>query len=109
MATTIHFTYEGKDYTLEYTRRTVTEMEKSGFSGAKVSEMPLTTLPMLFAGAFRAHHRATPSDTIEKIYKKLPDKESLYETLVRMYNEPIEALMEEPGENEGNLEWTATR
>jgi hypothetical protein len=28
--------------------------------------------------------------------------------LAEMYNEPLEALMEEPEENEGNVEWGAS-
>ena len=31
MAKTINFTYEGKDYTLEFTRRTIRQMEDEGF------------------------------------------------------------------------------
>ena len=31
MAKQLIFTYDGKDYTLEFTRRTVAEMEKKGF------------------------------------------------------------------------------
>ena len=38
MAKQLNFTYNGKDYTLEYTRRTVTEMEKKGFIAAEVEQ-----------------------------------------------------------------------
>ena len=108
MAKQLHFTYDGKDYTLEFTRRTVAEMEKKGFIASDITEKPMTTLPALFAGAFLAHHRFVKSDIIDNIYPKLTKKEDLIGKLAEMYNEPILTLVEEPEEAEGNLDWTAT-
>ena len=108
MAKQLHFTYDGKDYTLEFTRRTVAEMEKKGFIASDITEKPMTTLPALFAGAFLAHHRFVKSDIIDDIYSKLTHKEELIGKLAEMYNEPILSLVEEPEESEGNLDWTAT-
>lgn len=109
MAKQLNFTYDGKDYTLEFTRRTVAEMEKKGFIASDITEKPMTTLPALFAGAFLAHHRFVKEDVINDIYSKLTNKEDLIGKLAEMYNEPIMALVEEPDENtEGNLDWTAT-
>lgn len=108
MAKQLHFTYDGKDYTLEFTRRTVAEMEKKGFVASDITEKPMTTLPALFAGAFLAHHRFVKSDIIDNIYSKLTKKEDLIGKLAEMYNEPILTLVEEPEEAEGNLDWTAT-
>ena len=108
MAKQLTFTYEGKDYTLEFTRRTVAEMEKKGFIASDITEKPMTTLPALFAGAFLAHHRFVKEDIIDDIYSKLTKKEDLIGKLAEMYNEPILALVEEPEKAEGNLDWTAT-
>ena len=108
MAKQLHFTYDGKDYTLEFTRRTVAEMAKKGFIASDITEKPMTTLPALFAGAFLAHHRFVKSDIIDNIYSKLTKKEDLIGKLAEMYNEPILTLVEEPEEAEGNLDWTAT-
>ena len=108
MAKQLHFTYDGKDYTLEFTRRTVAEMEKKGFIASDITEKPMTTLPALFAGAFLAHHRFVKSDIIDNIYSKLTKIEDLIGKLAEMYNEPILTLVEEPEEAEGNLDWTAT-
>ena len=108
MAKQLNFTYEGKDYTLEFTRRTVAEMEKKGFIASDITEKPMTTLPALFAGAFLAHHRFVKEDIINDIYSKLTKKEDLIGKLSEMYNEPILALVEEPEKAEGNLDWTAT-
>ena len=108
MAKQLHFTYDGKDYTLEFTRRTVAEMEKKGFIASDITDKPMTTLPALFAGAFLAHHRFVKEDIINDIYSKLTKKEDLIGKLAEMYNEPILTLVEEPEEAEGNLDWTAT-
>lgn len=108
MAKQLIFTYEGKDYTLEFTRRTVAEIEKKGFIASDITDKPMTTLPALFAGAFLAHHRFVKEDIINDIYSKLTKKEDLIGKLAEMYNEPILALVEEPEKAEGNLDWTAT-
>ena len=76
MAKQIIFTYEGKDYTLEYTRRTVQQMEAEGFVGEDVEKRPMTLLPALFAGAFKAHHRFVKQEVIDKIFAAMPDAES---------------------------------
>lgn len=102
------FTYGGKEYTLEYTRRTVTEMEKKGFVATEITEKPMSTLPALFSGAFLAHHRFEKQDVIDEIFSKLTKKEELIGKLAEMYNEPILALVEEPEESKGNVTWTAT-
>lgn len=108
MAKQLIFTYEGKEYTLEFTRRTVAEMEKKGFIASDITDKPMTTLPALFAGAFLAHHRFVKGDVIDNIYSKLTKKEDLIGKLAEMYNESILTLVEEPEEAEGNLDWTAT-
>lgn len=108
MAKQLNFTFEDKEYTLEFTRRTVSEMEKKGFVASDITDKPMTTLPALFAGAFLAHHRFVKQETIDKIFSKLTKKEDLIGKLAEMYNEPIMALVEEPDEDEGNVNWTAT-
>lgn len=106
---TITFTYDGKDYVLEFTRRTVQELEADGFRPNLVEEMPATYVPMLFAGAFKAHHRFTKQEVINDIYSNFPNKTDLLATLGEMYSAPILALMDEPDkgkEEDGkNIEW----
>ena len=108
MAKQLKFSYQGKDYTLEYTRKTVEMMEKQGFVAEDVKTKPMTTLPALFAGAFMAHHRFIKQEVIDEIYAKMPNKGDLIGKLAEMYNEPIMTLMDEPEESEGNLNWTAS-
>lgn len=108
MSKQLIFTVEGKEYTLEFTRRTVQEMERKGFIASDITDKPMTTLPALFAGAFLANHRFVKQETIEAIYSKLTKKQDLIGKLAEMYNEPILALVEEPAEDKGNVDWTAT-
>ena len=108
MAKQLKFTFEGKEYVLEFTRRTVTEMEKRGFIAAEVEQKPMSTLPALFEGAFLAHHRFVKKDVIDNIFAHMTNKEDLIGKLAEMYNEPIMALVEEPEESEGNVSWTAS-
>ncbi|MDR0821699.1 MAG: DUF5055 domain-containing protein [Oscillospiraceae bacterium] len=108
MAKQLSFNFEDKEYTLEFTRRTVTEMEKKGFVASDITDKPMTTLPALFAGAFLAHHRFVKEDVINDIYSKLTKKEDLIGKLAEMYNEPIMALVQEPEEDKGNVNWTVT-
>ena len=107
MAKQLRFNYEGREYTLEFTRKTVRTMEENGFIGSDVSDKPMMILE-LFSGAFLAHHRFEKQDTIEKIYAAMPNKDSLITKLIEMYNEPIEVLMADPNEDTGKVEWTAS-
>lgn len=104
----LRFTYDGKDYCLEYTRRSVEMMEKRGFIASDITDKPMTALPALFAGAFLANHRFVKPETIDEIYSKLTNRQELIGKLAEMYNEPILALVDDPEENEGNLNWTAS-
>lgn len=107
MNTKIRFTYEGIDYVLEYTRRSIATMEERGFVISDVNKKPMSNLPKMFSGAFLANHKHTKQGTIDAIYDKMPNKESLFEKLTIMYTEAIEALMDEPEETEGNIQWEA--
>lgn len=107
MSKKITFTYKDKEYTLEFTRRSIQTLEKQGFVIGEIENKPLTTLPQLFAGAFIANHRFVSKDTIDEIYNKMPDKNELVAKLAEMYAEPINALLADPEESsEGNVQWT---
>jgi hypothetical protein len=108
MAKQITFEFEGKEYVLEFTRKSIETMEKQGFIASEIVEKPVSTLPALFAGAFLAHHRYVKREVIDKIFDKLTNKQELIGKLAEMYNEPIMALMDEPDEDEGNVNWGAS-
>lgn len=108
MSKQLRFTYQDKEYCLEFNRRSVETMEKRGFVASDIQTKPMTTLPTLFAGAFLANHRYIKPEIVDDIYKKMTNKDGLIEKLAEMYNEPIMALIEEPDEAEGNVDWTTS-
>ena len=104
----LKLTYQDKEYTLEFNRKSVEMMEKKGFRATDIEHKPMTTLPALFAGAFLANHRFVKDEIIEEIFSKMTNKSELIGKLAEMYNEPIMALVDEPAESEGNVDWTAS-
>lgn len=105
MAKTLTIKYNDSEYTLEFTRKSIEILEKRGFKISDIQDKPVSTLPMLFAGAFIAHHKFAKPEVIDEIFSKLKNKEELLGKLAEMYNEPILAMMDEPEESEGNLDW----
>ena len=108
MSKQLRFTYQDKEYCLEFTRKSVELMEKNGFVATDITAKPMTVLPALFAGAFLANHRFVKSEVINEIFSKMTNKSELIGKLSEMYNEPIMALVDEPEESEGNVDWTAS-
>ncbi len=100
----ICFEYEGKEYTLEYTRSSVRTMERRGFVADDLATKPMTVLPELFAGAFLANHSQVKREKIDKIYDSMNGKQKLIRALVEMYNDTIETLLDDS--DEGNENWT---
>ena len=84
-------------------------MEREGFVASDIIEKPMLTLPRLFAGAFKAHHKfdAKQKD-IDKIFELFKNKQALVEKLAEMYAEPMETLMDDENIDEGNaIAWEA--
>ena len=104
MAKQIIITYEDRDYTLEFNRRSVRNMEASGF---KVdTDLPVTMILDLFRGAFQMHHRKITPDQVEKIWDAQRGKDKLLTELIAMYTEVISSLMDEgEGEEDENPTW----
>lgn len=108
MAKTIKIDFEGTEYTLEFTRKSIETMERQGFVVGDIADKPMSTLPTLFAGAFLAHHRFVKKEVVDTIFTRLTNKQEFIQKLAEMYSEPLESLMDEPEESEGNLTWGAS-
>lgn len=100
--------HEGKEYTLEFSRKSIETMERQGFVASDISTKPMTTLPALFAGAFQMHHRFVDKSVIDEMFYKIKDKSAFIEKLSEMFNDPLVALIDEPEEDEGNIKWEAS-
>lgn len=108
MAKQLNFEFEGKEYTLEYTRESVKQMEREGFVANDILAKPMNTLPKLFAGAFKAHHRFDiKQKEIDKIFELFTNKQALIEKLAEMYAEPMEALMDNDSVEGNAIAWEA--
>ena len=106
MSKQLNFEYNGTAYTLEFTRRTVEQMEREGFVADDLRVKPMIMLPALFAGAFKAHHKFVKPAVIDDIYSKMTNKGDLIAKLAEMYNETLAALFDEPEQSPENLTWT---
>lgn len=104
----INVTYKGSDYTLEFTRETVKQMEQSGFALSELGDRPVTLLPRLFAGAFRAHHPKLKSRMIDEIFEHMSNKREMMTALIEMYTDPVNSLFDDAEDegDEGNAGWT---
>lgn len=108
MSKKIKLSYDGKEYTLEYTRNTALALEQSGFVLSDVRSKPVSSLVTLFNGAFVANHRRLEGSVVEKIFDSLKDKEKLLAALVGMYDETVSSLMDST-DDEGNATWEMTQ
>jgi hypothetical protein len=109
MAKQLKFEHNSKEYTLEFTRESVKQMEREGFVANDILTKPMNTLPKLFAGAFKAHHRYdVKQKQIDEIFDLFTNKNALVEKLAEMYHEPFETLMDNENVDEGNaIAWEA--
>ena len=103
MAKTLNFEYKGKEYTLEYTRETIKQMEREGFVAEDMVTKPMLTLPRLFSGAFKAHHKFDAKQkVIDEMFERFTNKGALVEKLAEMYHEPFDELMDDDNIDAGN-------
>lgn len=108
MSKKIMIPYNEKKYTLEFTRQTVSTLEKSGFSFEALGDKPATMIPLLFRGAFLANHQNTKGETIDKIYAGLSNKTGLVQALVDMASDAVATLFDnDETEESGNPGWEA--
>ena len=104
----ISFTHKGTDYTLEFTRDSIKQMERLGFSLDTAASQPVTALEALFKGAFSAHHPRISQTVLKEIWDDMDDKNGLFEALIELYSEPLEALFKEPEEGK-KIEWKVVK
>ena len=108
MSKKITFSWDDREYTLEYTRATASEIEKSGLNINEIDSKPNTMIPLLFRGAFLKHHRFVKPEKIDEIFDAMGDKQGLIGKLADMYADTIVSLTAEPEEAQGkNVNWGA--
>lgn len=105
MNTKISFEYEGKNYVLEYNRKSIENMERLGFSVSEFQDKPMLMLPLAFKGLFFKNHKYEKQNTIDAIFDKFNKKSELIDTIATMLNETYSSLTDNTEENEGNIDW----
>ena len=86
---------EGREYTLEYSRKSVVKAENAGLDVNQLESKSMTMIPLLFWGAFLMHH---PHMTKEQTDKILFDglgglKPEELEHLGKLYAAPFQTLI----------------
>lgn len=94
---------EGREYTLEFNRKSVEIMERNGFK--LDTETPNTMISELFQGAFRMHHKGMTPDRIREIWEAQRRKDELLTALTKLYMKPLNDLMAEPEGEDDSPTW----
>ena len=77
----------GREYTLEYSRKSVVKAEQAGLDVNALESKSMTMIPLLFWGAFLMHHPHMTKDQTEMAY------------LGKLYAAPFQTLI--ASEDEG--------
>ena len=91
----------GREYTLEYSRKTVAKTEQAGLDVNRLESASMTMIPLLFWGAFLMHHPHMTREQTDKILFDglggLSEDEMAY--LGKLYAAPFQTLIS--GADEG--------
>lgn len=90
----VEFEFEGKQYKLGFTRRTVLQMERKGFSFLDAGKMPLNSFDALYNGSFLLYHSKVSEATRNKIWKHLDNKQGLIKRLSELYKNAIYTMVD---------------
>ena len=103
---TIKLSYDGVDYTLEYTVASVRKMERDGFDFTHMEKNIVNIGFDLFRGAFIARHNYVPEKLRDEIYLAVKNEneqgQSLIECLAEMLKDELEFITNKPM---GNVNW----
>lgn len=98
---------EGKEYILEFSRKSVVKTEQAGLDINKLESASMTMIPLLFWGAFLMHQPYITKEQTDKILFDglggLNDSEMAY--LGKLYAAPFQSLVasEDEGANPRKL------
>ena len=86
---------EGREYTLEFSRKTVSKAEQAGLDVNQIDTKSMTMIPLMFWGAFLMHHPYMTKEQTDNILfgglHGLSAKEMEY--LGKLYAEPFQTLV----------------
>lgn len=93
----------GREYTLEFNRKSIVKAEQSGLDVNKFESSSMTMIPTMFWAAFQWHHpHMTKEQTDEILFDKLGGlSEKEMEHLAKLYAEPFQTLIAKGDNAEG--------
>ena len=86
--------FEGREFTLEFTRKTVMRTDRAGLDVNAMGSQPMNMIYLMFWGAFLSHH---PHMTQEQTDKILDEQFGGIEGLSSVKNEAGESMIEHLG------------
>lgn len=105
--TEIVFTDNGVSYVLGFDRASAMKAEKMfDLSLSEAMSGKASAIQSLFFAAFIKNHPHIKPRTMQQLWNKLEDKQSLYEVLVGMYGNTAGSVLEEPEQGKG-IGWKA--
>lgn len=107
----IKFTYEDKEYTLGFNRKTAEAAQRAGLDIDELATKPLVQVPLLVYWAFQMNHSNIKKSKTEEIYSKINDKTGLLNTLaadfISTYRDLFGVDDDESEDNENLIVWSA--
>lgn len=104
----INFIDDGRKYTLAFTRDSIAKLEqRHNFKLEDIGDKPVSTLPLLFYGAFLARQPYVKREATDGIFEKFANRRALIEKLSDMYLDTMNSLVDDASETEGNVTWEA--
>jgi hypothetical protein len=103
--------FDGREFTLEFNRKTVMKAEKAGLNLQEIDSKPMTMVGIMFWAAFLYHHPWITQEQTDKILDEQfggveglgtienDEGENLVAHLGRLYSEPFSTLI--PSDEEG--------
>lgn len=103
--------FDGREFTLEFNRKTVMKAEKAGLNLQEIDSKPMTMVGIMFWTAFLYHHPWITQEQTDKILDEQfggveglgtienDEGENLVTHLGRLYSEPFSTLI--PSDEEG--------
>ena len=103
--------FDGREFTLEFNRKTVVKAEKAGLNLQEIDSKPMTMVGIMFWAAFLHHHPWITQEQTDKILDEQfggveglgtienDEGENLVTHLGRLYSEPFSTLI--PSDEEG--------
>lgn len=104
----VRLKYDGRTYTLRFTRKTVERLEQSGYSREAFGAQPLTMAGILFYYAFTADHPSVTKKKTDEIMTHIPNLMDLLKKLMELADAPALALFTDPEDDEEGPEKNAT-